>query len=83
MMFLLSNSQLKLGTFFKSWHCDNHDSWQIHALTKKSQMATWLLAVPLKLRPLAEQKYNKKASIRWQDSASRQFQAELKGDVGL
>jgi len=27
MMFLLSNSQLKLGTFFKSWHCDNQ--WQL------------------------------------------------------
>jgi len=28
-------------------------------------------------------KYNNKASIRWQDSARRQFQAELKGDVEL
>ena len=27
--------------------------------------------------------YNKKASIRWQDSARRQFQAGLKGDLGL
>ena len=27
--------------------------------------------------------YNKKASIRWQDSARRQFQAGLRGDVGL
>jgi len=27
--------------------------------------------------------YNKKASIRWQDSANRQFQAGLRGDVGL
>jgi len=26
---------------------------------------------------------NKKASIRWQDSARRQFQAWLRGDVGL
>ena len=26
---------------------------------------------------------NKKASIRWQDSARRQFEAGLKGDVGL
>jgi len=26
---------------------------------------------------------NKKASIRWQDSARRQFQAGLRGDVGL
>ena len=26
---------------------------------------------------------NKKASIRWQESARRQFQAELRGDVGL
>ena len=28
-------------------------------------------------------KTNKKASIRWQDSARRQFQAGLIGDVGL
>jgi len=28
-------------------------------------------------------KVYKKASIRWQDSARRQFQAGLKGDVGL
>ena len=28
-------------------------------------------------------KNNKKASIRWQDSARRQFQAGLRGDVGL
>ena len=27
--------------------------------------------------------FNKKASIRWQDSARRQFQAGLKADVGL
>jgi len=27
--------------------------------------------------------YNKKASIRWQDSTCRQFQAGLRGDVGL
>jgi len=26
---------------------------------------------------------NKKASIRWQDSARHQFQAGLRGDVGL
>ena len=26
---------------------------------------------------------NKKATIRWQDSARRQFQAGLRGDVGL
>ena len=26
---------------------------------------------------------DKKASIRWQDSARRQFQAGLRGDVGL
>ena len=26
---------------------------------------------------------NKKASIRWQDSARRQFQAGLRGDIGL
>jgi len=30
-----------------------------------------------------ETKQNKKASIRWQDSARRQFQAGLRGDLGL
>jgi len=46
------------------------------------------------IKPLARQRLynrtnklttdcNKNASIRWQDSARRQFQAGLRGDVGL
>ena len=34
-------------------------------------------------KSIQETKNNKKASIRWLDSARRQFQAGLKGDVGL
>ena len=35
------------------------------------------------LRSLLWKNFKKKASIRWQDSARRQFQAGLRGDVGL
>ena len=43
----------------------------------KSERQTTCLSVSFKLN------LDKKASIRWQDSARRQFQAGLIGDVGL
>jgi len=39
--------------------------------------------VALLLSEALSHRMNKKASIRWQDSARRQFQAGLRGDVGL
>jgi len=45
--------------------------------------SAWDLHVQLDQRSGADYNRYKKASIRWQDSARRQFQAELRCDVGL
>ena len=54
--------------------------------------SVWTTSVLISVRPLQHanvaigshhRQLDKKASIRWQDSARRQFQAQLRGDEGL
>jgi len=68
-----------------SWtaHSWLHWGWRIHLQTCLEKSISVLIYACVLYAVLVLPITNKNASIRWQDSARRQYQAGLRGDVGL